>query len=132
MTAHKTHDDTETDASKFAGLSGLWKQWAGFGVIGVMSGLMCYVVMVQLPEMQKLHLETIEKTQAAAREEIHEERQSSRTDAAASRQHGSQAADKLADAINKNADAVNELDRTFREVQSRTQARQDTLIELAE
>lgn len=80
--------------------------------------------------MHKSHLETIEKTQDAAREEIREERVAARAESAMSRQHGTEAAKEFSAAIEKNAEAIQSLNNTFIEVQARTQANQQRLIEL--
>ena len=114
--------DTTAEA-RFSGLTGVFRQWSSLGIVGVMSGLTCWLVMVTIPGMHKEHLNTIEKVQDDARIEIKEERLASRSEAALSREHGSQAAKELGSAIKS-------LNDTFIAVQAKTQANQEKMIEL--
>lgn len=115
---------------RFAGLSGKFKSWANFGVIGVMTGLLCWMVMYSNPSMQKAHLEVIEKVQEKAAAEIKIERDSSRSETEKSRQHGGAVGKELADGLRENAKMIQSLNETFIRVQERTQENQKTLIEL--
>ena len=84
---------------RFLGLDGLWRQWANFGIVGVIAGLMSYVVMFTIPDLQRSHLQTIERVSTEARSELQAERAAGRSDAEKSREHGNKSADKLAESL---------------------------------
>lgn len=114
---------TEIGPERFAGLKGAWKSVANFGVIGVMSGLVVYLVIFTLPKIQHEFHEALKLEREAARGEIREERAASRIEAERSREHGNQASREI-------GDAVRELSDTIIVIQSKTHENQERLIEL--
>lgn len=89
---------------QFTGLTGLWKQWSQFGVVGVVCGLMCYCVMVLVPQLQKEHLASIKEDRKSAYE------------------HGDKAVEKLTTALDK-------LNDTFANKQATGHINQSAMIE---
>ena len=93
---------------RFLGLDGIWKQWANFGIAGVIAGLMSYVVMFTIPDLQRSHLETINNISKEARTEIQTERAAARSDMDKSRQHGDLSATKIAESLDSLREVMSE------------------------
>ena len=115
--------DREMTPDQFTSLKGGFKQWASLGVIGVLAGLTCYLVMWQSPAMHTAHLKVITDMQTITAAEIKAERDAARADAEKSRAHGNDAAKVMGESIKS-------LNDTFIRVQERTQENQKTLIDL--
>lgn len=99
-----------TPQEAFTGVTGSLREWSGLGLMGVVAGLLCFLVTYSLPALQKSHLIAIEKTldksqeavaaaNVTARQEIAKEREDSRADLSKSREHGDKAVEKIAASI---------------------------------
>lgn len=111
QTATATTSDTsdgneQTTAAKFAGVRGLFAQWANFGVIGVLAGLLTYSIVWGLPSMQNDFHTLIDREREANRNEIAKERQAARDEAERSRQHGDRAAENISRAIDRSTERI--------------------------
>lgn len=96
----------------FTGLTGFFRQWAAFGIIGVMSGLLVYDKTVQQPvQLSDFH------------QQLREERSQGREDAKESRKHGD-------DAVGKITEAMREQWRALGEHQRNVAKNQEQMIDL--
>lgn len=107
-TATTSTDDgnEQTSAAKFAGVRGLFAQWANFGVIGVLAGLLTYSIVWGLPSMQADFHALIDREREANRAEITRERQAARDEAERSRQHGDKSAENISRAIDRSTERI--------------------------
>lgn len=99
-------DNANNPEVRFAGLTGSARTWANLGVIGIISGLLTWMVMYANPANEKSHRDVVEKLLTNSAAEIKSERDAARSEAEKSRTHGTAAAEKLADASTKTADKL--------------------------
>lgn len=100
----ETADEQQTAATKFSGVRGLFAQWANFGVIGVLAGLLTYSIVWGLPSMQADFHTLIDREREANRTEIAKERQAARDEAERSRKHGDKSAEVIGMAIDRSTE----------------------------
>ena len=102
------------DTDKFLGLAGIWKQWANLGVVGVVCGIVIYLITVAVP-----------KAQQSFHDELRLEREAARTEQQKSREHGEMAIKEISTAIRYQTTVLDDNQRAVRK-------NQEKLIELQE
>lgn len=119
MAEDKPPVDVRTAAEKFEGVTGVYRQWANFGIIGFMAFLAGYMVMWTVPNMQKATLDAMREERAAARDDM-----------AKAMQHGNEASKGMWTQMSKVTDKLEEVRLTLAHGQKVSQSKQDETIEL--
>lgn len=91
---------------KFLGLAGFWKQFANFGIAGVLCAITIYLVAYLVPSMHE-HFH----------DEMRLEREASRIEAQKSRDHGNQVGKDMTDAIREQTRVIDSHQTAVRENQ---------------
>ena len=117
-----------TAEQRFAGVRGLFGQWANFGIIGVVAGLLTWFVVWGMPGMQSEFHTLIDREREHSRREIAAERQTSREESAKSREHGDRSAKIIADSIDRHKTSNDESQRQIIQLLQKIESKSDRII----
>jgi len=92
-------DETPSLQDKFTGLTGIWKQVAGFGIAGFVCWLSYHFVTVTLPAQQQSFHAELQKERDDNNKNLREEREKAADRARKAREHAKEVTKELSDSI---------------------------------
>lgn len=109
---HQEHQSQPPTAQEaFLGVTGKWRNWAGFGIAGFVCGLLSWITMHELPATRQEFNKLQQEQQIRHQQDIQAERKAAREDQAASRAHGDKAVGEITAAIREQTKAITEQQR---------------------